>query len=133
MTYLAEHDVSLSELPRRESFAITKRWTSIFGRFTDGSPHLHSSKAVTEWLQTTETNLILLMLSSRIDAFPITTNHRSNSAYEFNGNAIDLSQFHDLEFAVFPVTYDWTLVHTHEDGAMGGPYFIRANQLSTEV
>jgi hypothetical protein len=34
---------------------------------------------------------------------------------------------------VFPVTYDWTLVHTHEDGAMGGPYFIRANQLSTEV
>ena len=133
LTYLSEHEVSLTEMPRRESFVITKRWTSIFGRFANGSPHSHGSEAVSLWLQTDETNLILLFLSSRIDAFPISTNHRPNSAYEYTGHVIDLSDYHDLEFAVFPVSFAWTLVHTHEDGAFGGPYFIWADQLPSQT
>ena len=87
------------------------------------------SKAVRQWLDTKDENLILLFLSSRIAAFPISHNNRPNTAFTYTGPAIDLSAFHQLEFAVFPNSYDWTLIHTHEDGAFGGPYFIRAADL----
>jgi len=129
LVYLSVSGVSFDEMSRGESFSVTKRWTSIFGRFASGSPHLHGGAAVARWLQVDETDLILLFLSSRIEAFPISTNHRANSAFTYRGNAIDLSNYHELEFALFPTSYAWTLVHTHEDGAMGGPYFIRADDL----
>ena len=72
-------------------------------------------------------NLVLLFLSSRITAFPISENSRPCSAFTYSGPAIDLSSYNELEFAVFPETYAWTLIHTHEDFALGGPYFIHAD------
>ena len=76
------------------------------------------------WLTEEADDLLLLFLSQRINEFPISTNSRSCTAYSYAGPNIDLSSFHELEFAVFPQSYDWTLIHTHEDGAFGGPYFI---------
>ena len=95
-------------------------------------PQKHGSKAVGEWLGSDDEDLILLLLSSRITAFPISTNSRPCSAFKYSGQKIDLSEYHQLEFAVFPESYSWTLVHTHEDGAFGGPYFIRAEDLPTQ-
>lgn len=123
--YLANHGVTLTELPRKESFAITKRWTSVFAV---ESPNLHETygaKAIEEWLSTTDDQLIVLFLSARITAFPISQNSRPCTAHRYAGRVVDLSAYNELEFAVFPETYDWTLIHTHEDGAFGGPYFIR--------
>ena len=34
--YLSEHGVTLTEFPRKESFAVEKQWTSVFGRFRRG-------------------------------------------------------------------------------------------------
>ena len=129
MAYLSERDVALTELPRRESFAITKHWTSVFAQTSSGVSLKLGSKAVSEWLGTDDEDLILLFLSSRITAFPISTNSRPCLAFKYSGHKIDLSEYHQLEFAVFPESYDWTLVHTHEDFAFGGPYFVRAEDL----
>ena len=123
--YLADHGVTLVELPRKESFAVMKRWTSVFAKQSGSLRETHGLKAVDKWLATIGDQLILLFLSERITAFPISQNHRPCTAHRYAGPVIDLSAYNELEFAVFPETYEWTLVHTHEDGAFGGPYFIR--------
>jgi hypothetical protein len=123
--YLADHGVTLTELPRKESFAITKRWTSVFAAQSENLVETQGWKAIDQWLTTTDDQLILLFLSSRITAFPISENSRPCTAHRYSGPIVDLSAYNQLEFAVFPETYEWTLIHTHEDGAFGGPYFIR--------
>ena len=124
-TFLAEHGVSLTELSRQDSFAIAKQWTSVFARQSDGLQETQGLKAISKWLSTTDDEMVLLFLSARITAFPISDNNRPCLAYKYTGPVVDLSSYHELEFAVFPGSYRWTLVHTHEDGASGGPYFIR--------
>lgn len=125
MSYLTEHGVSLKELSRQESIAITKHWTSVFAKQSDSLHETQGPKAVTSWLSAQGDDLLLLFLSARITAFPISENSRPCTAHRYNGPIIDLSHYNELEFAVFPDSYDWTLIHTHEDGAFGGPYFIR--------
>lgn len=128
--YLSEHDVTLTEVPKKQSFAIQKRWTSVFGGFKNGTPHKHGSRAIDQFLAEPAQSLILLFLSSRITAFPISTNHRPCAAYSYTGKPVDVSNFHELEFAVFPESYAWTLVHTHEDWSLGGPYLVRADDVA---
>ncbi len=123
--YLADRGVTLTEFSRKDSFAITKRWTSVFAAKSDNLRETHGLKAVNEWLATIDDQLILLFLSKRITAFPISENQRRCTANRYSGPVIDVSAYNELEFAVFPETYEWTLIHTHEDGALGGPYFIR--------
>ena len=103
-----------------------KRWTSVFATQSVGLRETHGLKAIEQWLATTDGPLILLFLSQRITAFPISRNQRPCTANRYAGPVLDLSDYYQLEFAVFPETYDWSLVHTHEDGASGGPYFIRS-------
>ena len=129
LAHLTDHGVTLSEFSKKESFAVAKQWTSIFGRFKVGTPHKHGLRAVNQYLSEPDDDLILLFLSSRITAFPLSTNHRPCSAFRWLGESLDLSAFHDLEFALFPNSYAWTIVHTHEDGSLGGPYFIRADDI----
>ena len=100
--YLQANQVALSELFRVDSFKIQKEWTSVFGRFTEGTRHKHGAKAVANWLAQTDQDLILMFLSSRIQAFPISENQRPCSAFEYAGPPVDVSKFHELEFAIFP-------------------------------
>ena len=126
MSYLAQNGVTLTELSRKESFAITKRWTSQFATRSEDLHETQGPKAIDRWLSADADDLILLFLSARITAFPISTNSRPCTAHTYTGPNIALAAYNELEFAVFPQSYEWTLIHTHEDGALGGPYFIRS-------
>ncbi len=123
LLYLGGCGVSLEELSRKESFAVTKRWTSVFARGGEGVVEVCGARAVGEWLGCAGGGLIMLFLSSGIAAFPVSRNSRACSAFRYCGPVVDLSDYHELEFAVFPGSYEWTLVHTHEDFAMGGLIF----------
>ena len=35
------------------------------------------------------------------------------------------SAFKDTDFFIVPGDFGWTMIHTHEDYELGGPYFIR--------
>jgi hypothetical protein len=50
-------------------------------------------------------------------------------AYECRGPLVPLGEFHQAEFFVGPPDFGWTMVHTHEDHDLGGPYFVRAEWL----
>ena len=97
----------------------------MFATQSDRLSETQGSKAIAKWLSVGNDNLVLLYLSARITAFPISENSRPCTAHRYSGPIIDLSRYNELEFAVFPDSFDWTLIHTHEDGAFGGPYFIR--------
>ncbi|MEZ6134352.1 MAG: hypothetical protein R3C53_05510 [Pirellulaceae bacterium] len=101
-----------------------KRWTAVFAAQSGNLRETQGPKAVEKWLASRDDRLILLFLSRRITAFPISENQRPCTAQRYSGPVTDLSGYNVLEFAVFPESYDWTLIHTHEDGPLGGPYFI---------
>ncbi len=102
--YLADPGVTLKEYSRKDSFAITKRWTSVFAARSDHLREMYGPKAIDAWLSTTDDRLILLFLSARITAFPISENSRPCTAHEYIGPVLDVSAFNELEFAVFPET-----------------------------
>lgn len=49
------------------------------------------------------------------------------AAYECRGPLIALGAFCNAEFFICPRDLSWSMIHTHEDHAFGGPYFIRAD------
>ena len=48
------------------------------------------------------------------------------SAFDCEGPLLEFGRFSDIEFFVSPSDFAWTFVRTHEDFALGGPYFVRA-------
>jgi hypothetical protein len=48
------------------------------------------------------------------------------AGYACCGKLLALGTFHTAEFFVCPPDFAWSMVHTHEDHAFAGPYFIRA-------
>jgi hypothetical protein len=42
-----------------------------------------------------------------------------------DGALPSLSPFANLDFFIAPPDFAWTMLHTHEDYALGGPYFPR--------
>ncbi len=127
VAHLADNKIHLTELTQKQSFAIQKKWTSTFCGSPRGASEVVGQRAVAEFLSAPIQDYVILFLSSRINAYPISTNQRPCSAFLFTGKPVDLSEFHELEFAVFPDSYEWTMVHTHEDWSLGGPYFVNAN------
>ena len=52
------------------------------------------------------------------------------SAFDCEGSLVELGEFSDIEFFVSPPDFAWTFVRTHEDFALGGPYFVRAEWIT---
>jgi hypothetical protein len=50
-------------------------------------------------------------------------------AYVCTGTLVSLSSFAGRDFFVAPPDFAWTMIHTHEDHTLGGPYFSRAEWL----
>ena len=55
--------------------------------------------------------------SHDVTAFPVGRNARRCAVLAANGPLVDLSTFYNLEFAITPESFEWTLAHTHEDWA----------------
>ena len=61
--YLAQHGVTLTELSQKETFAITKRWTTRFAKRSVGLHETTGPKAVESWLTEEADDLLLLFMS----------------------------------------------------------------------
>ena len=118
--------MSVEELAQRDAFAAHKNWSAIFGHFSNGTLCRHGRPAMDEFLSMHGQNFLVLFLSDHVTAFPVSRTARRCAVLAANGPLVDLSTFHNLEFAITPESFEWTLVHTHEDWGCGGPYFVRA-------
>ncbi|GEM_PF-1824709 len=107
---------------RRES-----EWRKVYGHvFRSGLRHRHGAKAVHEYLNTPATHWVLVPFLSNVPGTPMHVLAQRLSAFDCEGPLLELGEFSDIEFFVSPPDLAWTFVRTHEDFALGGPYFVRA-------
>ncbi len=125
--HLSRFGIEWRFLEERAQFNTEAVWRSIFGEAFRGRPRLRrGSKAVHEYLQQPCRHYLIVPFTSNVEGTPMHVHRRPViGAYECRGDLVSLGEFCDAEFFVAPTDFEWTLVHTHEDYAIDGPYFIR--------
>ncbi len=124
--YLSENEVAWARLDRPDYIAARERWTSVFGTaFLPGMRYREGPKARHFFSQVKSREfLILYMANCHCPPFGTTNRLLPWFGYKCAAEAVpELSAFKCLEIAVVDVDFKWTMAHTHEDDAIGGPYF----------
>lgn len=103
-----------------------QRWRKIYDQaFAGQSRARRGVKANHEYLSEGCMTYLVVPFTSGVRGLPIRVLHHQLGAYECNGPLVDLSRFHSVELFVASLTFEWTMVYTHEDFAIGGPFFHR--------
>ena len=106
------------------------KWRSVYGPAFSGRGRVRTGAKAEYAYQCEQTDHYLIVpFLSDVPGVPMHARGRRMSAHECWGQLLSLADFRDVELFVSPVDLGWTLVHTHEDYAWGGPYFIRADWL----
>jgi len=79
---------------------------------------------VHEFLNQPETHWFFVPLLGPVEGTPVCVNGQSLTAFRCEGPLHQLSEFSGAEFFISPPNLSWTFLH--EDFALGGPYFVRA-------
>jgi hypothetical protein len=90
------------------------------------------SKADYEYQKEPCTHYLIVPFSAGVAGLPVHVLDQRLDAYECRGRLIPLGTFCDVEFFICPIDFAWAMIHTHEDHALGGPYFIRAEWLTED-
>ena len=130
---LAEHGVSWKVIPWDRHAALEKEWWSIYGNVWKlRRRHKHEDGASFEYANEFAREFLIVPFLGRFSG-PHMIGRRDihPAAYQCQGagKLPDLSSFRNLEFFVAPPDYAWTMVHTHEDYTLGGPYYVRKEWL----
>jgi hypothetical protein len=108
-----------------------REWRNVYGHvFRPGLLHRHGAKAVYEYLNESATRWMLVPFLSNVPGTPMHVLAQRLGAFDCEGPLVELGEFSDIEFFVAPPDFAWTFVRTHEDFALGGPYFVRAEWIS---
>jgi hypothetical protein len=125
--HLRRAGIGWNLLPERAVIEAEEAWRLIYGQAFQGQPRLrHGAKADHEYLRQPCTHYLLVPFSAGVRELPVHVLGRLLGAYDCRGPLVPLGAFCDVEFFVSPTDFSWTMIHTHEDHALGGPYFIRS-------
>jgi hypothetical protein len=117
-------------LEEGEQLGFEAEWRSVFGDAFRGRRRLRrAAKAEYEYLQQPCTHHLIVPFTSGVPGTSVHVYRRAIGAYECHGGLVPLGRFCDAEFFVSPMDLGWTLLHTHEDYAFDGPYFLRREWL----
>jgi hypothetical protein len=131
--YLSQSGVQWDRRDETARLAAEQTWRSIYGSAFHGRPRLrHGSKAEHEYQQESCTHYLIVPFSAGVAGLPVHVLGHRWDAYACRGPLVPLGAFCDVEFFVCPTDFTWSMIHTHADHALGGPYFIRAEWLSGE-
>ena len=126
--FLESHAIVWSRLDRRDRFLAIRQWTSIFGNaFVQGMRYKEGDRARRAFSQVDNADFFLLSVANES---PRWTSSQPGPKWGYTCKAPiipDLSQFAFLDFAVVAGDFTWTMVYTHEDDVLGGPYFAEKN------
>jgi hypothetical protein len=126
--YLSRAGVEWDRLPDRERFRAEAAWRQVYGHAFRGRPRLrHGAKAEREYRSQTCDHYRIVPFSADVSGLPVHVFRQAIGAYECCGPLVALGAFCDAEFFISPLDLAWAMIHTHEDYAFGGPYFIRAD------
>jgi len=117
--------VTLRPLSEPERAEAERQWRAVYGEAFRGRPRLrHGIRAEAEYARQPAGRWLVAPLSAGVAGTPVAPTGPAATGYECEGPLVPLGAAHAIEFAVFPSDLSWTMLHTHEDHALGGPYFI---------
>lgn len=126
--YLGRGGIDWDRLPDPGQVEAEAAWRRVYGRAFRGRPRLrHGARAEQEYRSQTCGHYLIVPFSAGVSGLPVHVYRRAIAAYECRGPLIALGAFCDAEFFISPPDLIWAMIHTHEDHAIGGPYFIRAD------
>lgn len=130
IAHLTAEGVRHERLTAEEHRRREREWRNVYGHvFRPGLRHRHGTKAVHAYLNEPATRWMLVPFLSGVPGTPVHIVRRHLSAFECQGPLLELGEFSNIEFFVSPPDLAWTFVRTHEDFALGGPYFVRREWL----
>jgi hypothetical protein len=128
--YLAGSGVEWRLLEEPAQLGAEAEWRSIYGGAFQGRPCVRrGAKAEYEYLRQPCAHYLVVPFTSGLPGTSVHVYRRAIGAYECQGPLVPLGRFCNAEFFVCPPDFGWTLVHTHEDYAFDGPYFMRREWL----
>lgn len=131
--YLAEQGIAWETILADRHYALERQWHATYGRvWQDDLPHKHGIRAQDAYSRhSADVFLIVPILGNTAGPHGIGTPGPRTAAYECRGDGTlpDLSAFQNLDFFIAPPDLSWTMLHTHEDHVLGGPYFIELARL----
>jgi len=133
-SFLDEHGIAWKVLPQDQLAAITAGWRSVYGEvWAQGQRHRHGCRAQNEYARERAETFVIAPLPRHVGPPVAGASSLLTCAYECvsAGELPDLSALAVLELFVAPHDLSWTMVHTHEDHALGGPYFVRRDWLAS--
>jgi hypothetical protein len=126
--YLSRAGVEWRLLAEPERLGAQAAWRRVYGDAFRGRPRLRRGvKAEDEYQSQVCDHHLIVPLSASVPGLPMHTYRRPIDAYECRGPLVALGAFCDAEIFISPRDLAWSMIHTHEDHAWGGPYFIRAD------
>ena len=117
----------LTEEERQEA---EQQWREVYGDVFRRGRVRQGSKADYEYSRQPPCRWLAVPLTSEVPGTSLAPAARTAIGCECEGPLVPLGAVHHVEFAVAPVDLSWTMLYTHEDHDLGGPYFIRREWLS---
>ncbi len=111
----------LSEEERQEA---EQQWREVYGKAFRGRVR-HGFRADFEYSLQPSCRWLMVPLSSGVEGASVSPLARDAEGCECEGPVVPLGVANDVEFAVAPADLSWTMLYTHEDHDLGGPYFVR--------
>lgn len=131
--FLTQCGVTWEVLDEREHIQLNNQWDEMFGTcFTRGVRYREGVKAQYEYsLERADRFLIVPFLGEFGGPHGIGKRGPRTAAYRCvgNGQLPDLSALAHIDMFVVPADWSWTMIHTHEDHTIGGPYLVRREWL----
>src|SRR5689334_2295702 len=132
--FLSAQGVVWDIIPAERHIRFCHEWEDAYGSwFGELFRHKEGAKAEEEYSrQVAPIFCIVPFLGPKAGPHSIGGNWRpKTAAYQCRGDGTlpDLSAFAERDLFVAPPDLSWTMVHTHEDHALGGPYFVRREWL----
>lgn len=117
--------VSWRILAEAERAQAETQWRAIFGQaFLGRSRMRQGARADFELARQASCRWLIVPLRAGVAGTPINPRGRVLNGYECEGVVVPLGALCGAEFAVSPVDLSWAMLYTHEDYALGGPYFV---------
>jgi hypothetical protein len=127
---LSAAGVAWRTLPDAERVEAEAQWRAVYGRAFRGRSRLrHGARADFEYTQQPAGRWLVVPLNSGVEGTAVTPLGPALGGYECEGPVVPLGALCGAEFAVSPADLSWAMLYTHEDHALGGPYFVRREWL----
>lgn len=130
---LTQAGIQWTPLGLSETLEAEQAWRRIFGDAFARYPRMkEGSKADYAYSLEKCKGFLIVPFTSNVRGLTISVVHRHLplEGYRCSGSLIPLGEFSNIEFCVCPDDYSWTMIYTHEDHDLGGPFYTRSEWIS---